>query len=506
MNKLGVLVAVSLACRLMGASLELSALFSDHAVLQTGTNVPVWGWADPGQEVTVQFAGQNRISVTAADGRWEVRLDLPEPSAKGRVMTVLSGPERRVAKDILVGEVWLGSGQSNMRMQVSKANDADQEAVAADIPLIRMFREDSRSSIVRQNRVRGQWVVCSPETVTDFSATLYFFGREIQKTLGGAVGLINSSVGGSPIESWICSEAQQASPELAGFFRAKNRADAAFDADAERARYEQALTEWTEEDRQAKRAGTAAPPRPQNLIELRERKGDVGGLFNAKIFPLAPYAVRGIVWYQGEANTGAKSVYYQNQLSLLVQEWRRLWGHPVPFVFVQLPNFRAKRGQGWMQVREAVRRVQQELSDCGTMVTLDAGDPDDIHPKNKQTVGYRLACWALNTVYGGGGAASGPLPSEYMIQGSGMRVTFSHADQGLILRPGPDGCSGFEVAGRDEVWHSASAEIDGNSIKLFSPHVPAPEWVRYAWAEVADAALWNGAGLPASPFLNGPSL
>jgi len=393
-----------------------------------------------------------------------------------------------------------------MNMPVSKANDPEREASAADLPLIRMFKEGSSTSEIRQSRAKGSWVVCSPETVPNFSATLYFFGREIQQKIGGAVGLINSSVGGSPIESWICSEAQRASPELTRFFREKSRSDAAFDVDAARLRYEQLLAEWGDQVRQAELEGTVPPPKPQNPVEVRERKSNVGGLYNAKIFPLAPYAVRGIVWYQGEANTGGrKAFHYKDQLIVLVQEWRRLWGYEVPFVWVQLPNFRAQRDQGWMQVREAMRVAQQELSGCGMVVTLDAGDPDDIHPKNKQEVGRRLACWALNTVYGGEGASSGPLPAEYKIRGNEMVVTFSHVNQGLVLRSGPDGRSGVEVADREGDWHPASARIDGPSVVLSSEQVPAPEFVRYAWAEVAEATLWNGDGLPASPFCKGPS-
>ncbi len=349
-----------------------------------------------------------------------VKLDPLAASAEPRPLVAEGAKPNRKAKatDVLVGEVWLGSGQSNMAMTVSRARDFEAEQAAAKLPLIRMFRESSGAAETPQADGKGQWSVCSPESVGAFSATLYFFGREIYHELDVPVGLINSSVGGTPIESWIAAEAQAATPELKADWEAQAKARAAFDEERAKAQFEKALARWRDQAAQAKAAGKPAPRRPIDPVVQRARRGGPGGLFYGKIAPLIPYAVRGVLWYQGEANTRpGKGLLYQYQLPLLVTDWRTRWGQELPFAWVQLPNFQ-RPGEGWMQVREGMLKTLR-LPKTGMAITIDIGDPNDIHPKNKQDVGRRLALWALGDVYGKQlGATSGPLPEGHEIRGN----------------------------------------------------------------------------------------
>ncbi|MEQ1854562.1 MAG: sialate O-acetylesterase, partial [Chthoniobacteraceae bacterium] len=411
------------------ADVRLPAILSDHAVLQTDVPVPVWGWADAGEKVEVSIAGQTKSTMPESGGKWMLKLD-PLKAGGPHEMTV-KGRNTITVKDVLVGEVWLGSGQSNMAMQVSRAKDFEQEKAAANLPQVRMFTEASAASGKAEEQGKGTWVVCSPETVGTFSATLFFCGREIHKSLGIPVGLINSSVGGTPIESWIAPEAQLASPELKAFFDATKKTDAAFDPVAAKAVYEKQLAKWKETAKAAKAEGKPVPRAPRDPVALRERKGNVGGLFNGKIAPLIPYAIRGALWYQGEANTnGDKPPFYEHQLALLVTDWRKRWGYEFPFAWVQLPNF-VRPGDGWPLVREAMLKTLK-LPKTGMAITIDIGEQKDIHPKNKQEVGRRLSLWALSSVYGKKvESASGPLPAGHEVHGDKITLKFTHADGGL---------------------------------------------------------------------------
>ncbi len=454
---------------LHAADLKLAALFSDHMVIQRDKPVPVWGWADAGENVTVEFAGQKKSAAADAIGKWQVKLDPLTASAESRTLTVQSAkPGRKLQiADVLVGEVWLGSGQSNMAMRVSAAQNFKNEQATAILPQIRTFNEGSKTSAKPQADASGKWVVCSPDTVGTFSATLFFFGRELQRELNVPVGLINSSVGGTPIESWMDARVQQPKGKQAAASKPK-------------------------------------PPAPRpgenqgNKAAAVERKNVPGGLFNGKIAPLVPYALRGMLWYQGEANTHpGKSGFYQNQLPLLVTDWRKHWGEEVPFAWVQLPNFN-RPGDGWSVVREAMLKTLR-LPKTGMAITVDIGEANNIHPQNKQEVGRRLSLWALGTVYEKKvPAISGPLPDGHEIKGNKIIVTFKHTEGGLVAKDGE--LTGFLVAGQDKQWKPAQAAIEGDKVIITSPEVAKPAAVRYGWASVAVCNLYNGAGLPASPF------
>lgn len=485
------------------AELKLAAIFSDHMVLRREKPVPVWGWADAGEQIALEFAGQKKTATAAADGKWLVQLDPLPASAEPRTLTVSSAnPKSKIQDlklhDVLVGEVWLGSGQSNMAFLVRNARDFAREQAAADLPLIRMFREESKAASIPQANAAGTWTVCSPETVGTFSATLFFFGRELHRELKVPIGLINSSVGGTPIESWLAAEAQAKVPELQAPVAAEAKAAAAFDEAQAKANYERALARWKQQAAKAKAEGRAAPRRPRDPLEQRNRRGGAGGLFNGKIAPLIPYALRGAIWYQGEANSHpGKGSLYQYQLPALVNDWRARWGEDFPFAWVQLPNFQ-RPGEDWMLVREAMLKTLR-LPQTGMAITVDIGESKDIHPKNKQEVGRRLALWALGEVYEKDvPATSGPLPASHDVRGAEMVLSFTHTEGGLQAKDGV--LKGFVIAAEDRQWQPAQARVAGDRVIVSSPAVKQPVAVRYAWETDPVGNLYNGAGLPASPF------
>ena len=483
------------------AEVRLPAIISDHAVLQQDAAVPVWGWAEAGEEVTVSFAGQSQSAKAGADGKWTVKLAKLKAAAEPAMLTV-RGKNTLTVNDVLVGEVWLGSGQSNMAFIVRNADRAEEEMKAAAFPAIRMFKVDSGAARTAQDDCQGSWEVCTPESVGKCSATAYFFGRELHRALGVPVGLINSSVGGTPIESWISPEAQRKSPELRAFFEAQEKVAATFKAEAAKAKYERDLAAWKEAAQQAKAAGSTPPRAPSDPIALRQKKGDVGGLFNGKIAPLIPYAMRGALWYQGEANsaTTTKAPYYQYQLPLLIEDWRARWGYDFPFAWVQLPNFDGGEARDWPLMREAMLKTLK-VKNTGMAIAIDIGLPKNIHPTNKQEVGRRLSLWALGTVYGRKvPATSGPLPAGHAVRGGEVVLKFQHTDGGLAIAGGGSELKGFVIAGEDRQWKPAQARIAGDGVVVSHPDVKQPAAVRYAWENNPACNLANGAGLPASPF------
>ncbi|MGC3971289.1 MAG: sialate O-acetylesterase [Pirellulales bacterium] len=477
------------------ADVRLPAVFSQHMVVQADTKIPVWGFAAPEEEVHVSLAGAEATTRADVNGRW--RVELPKLKVGGPHELVVQGKNKLTVGDVLVGEVWLGSGQSNMAMTVNRCLNYEAEQKAADLPQLRMFTVRSNATDEPQADCVGEWVVCKPDTVGGFSATAYFFGREIHKALGQPVGLINSSVGGTPIESWIPAAAQRAEPKLAAFLAAHNQAYTTFDPVKAKASYEKQVEKWKADVAKAKAAKKPLPRKPNDPIENRKRKGNVGGLYNGKIAPLVGYAVRGMLWYQGEANsTPEKSAYYQVQLPLLVTEWRRAWNQgDFAFAWVQLPNFGGNR-PGWLIVREAMAK-SLAVPNTGMAVTTDIGESKDIHPRNKQDVGKRLALWALAKVYARDIAYSGPMFKSATASGDGLVVTFDHVDG---LKAGGERLLGFEIAGNDKKWHPAEARIEGATVVASSTEVKEPTAVRYNWHEEPIGNLTNATGLPAGPF------
>lgn len=484
---------------LFAAGFRLAAPISDHMVLQREKPVAIWGWADAGEAVTVSFAGQAKSATAGADGKWTLRLDALKASAEPRTLTVTGKDGHRLeVTDVLVGEVWLGSGQSNMAMTVQSSNHFEAEKAAAKFPLIRHYQESSSHAEKPQAEGKGAWSACAPDTVGRFSAVLYFFGREIHREVGVPVGLINTSVGGTPIESWVAAETQSSDPETKANYDTRLKDYLAFDESKAGELHAKQLAVWRAAVAKAKKEGKEfVTPAPKDPLAMRRFKGGPAGLYNGKVANLAPYTLRGMLWYQGEGNAGNPGLY-EKQLSQLVTSWRALWQDEVPFAWVQLPNYRNSDSESWPRVRESMMKVLA-LPKTGMAVTLDIGDPKDIHPKNKQDVGKRLSYWALATVYDRQvPAICGPLPAGHKVDGKEIRISFRHAD-GLKTRDGGP-VRGFRLAGADKVWKTATARLEGTEVVVSSADVPSPVAARYAWAENPDCNLVNGAGLPATSF------
>jgi sialate O-acetylesterase len=494
MNTLRLWIGLALMTSPAFAAVRLPAVFSDRMVMQSGVKVPIWGWADAGERVKIDLAGQSVESTAAADGKWRAEIAPLAPGGPHKI--VVSGSNRIEINDVLVGEVWLGSGQSNMAMRVNGAKDFEKEKAAADLPQIRVFTTASQNTPKPADDCKGTWTICSPETVGTFSATAFFFGREIHREQKVPVGLIVSAVGGTPIDSWVDQDLQRSLPEMKGYFSAQ-ASEAAIDPVKANADFEAAMAKWKEDVKQARADKKPLPRRPVNPADLRAKKSNLGGLFNGMIMPLVPYAIRGALWYQGEANTvPTKAPYYQYQLPALVTDWRKRWGAEFPFAWVQLPNY-AGNGRDLPQVREGMLKTLR-LPKTGMAITIDIGETGNIHPRNKQEVGRRLSVWALNTVYGKADIeSSGPLPEKHEVRGSDVVVHFSHA-RGLKARDGE--VTGFQIAGEDQQWQPATARVEGETVIVSSPSVSKPVAVRYAWENDPKCNLYNAAGMPASPF------
>lgn len=485
------------------ADVRLPSLFSDHMVLQRDVAVPVWGWATPGEDVTISIDGQTKSAKADAAGKWFVKLD--KLTAKEPTTMSVKGSNALTISDVLIGEVWLGSGQSNMQMQVSGVANAAAEIAKADFPQIRHFAVERKTSPKPLDSCGGKWVVCSPQTVAQFSAAAYFFGRDLHQSLKVPVGLINSSWGGTPIEAWTSMDVQESKPDFAPLLAGwKKKVAAPYDEAVAMARYEKQLEAWKKDSAARKAEGKPAGPQPKKPMAPRLMPGHPANLFNGMIAPLVPYAMRGAIWYQGENNAGSSNpALYNVQLPLLVKDWRQRWGQDnLHFAWVQLPNYKIRNDDpnapsGWAIVREAMLR-SLSLPDTGMAIVIDSGEEANIHPKNKQVVGERLALWAKAKVYGQKIPFSGPLPGPHTIKGGEVTISFTHADKGLIAKGGE--LKGFAIAGQDKKFVWAKARIEGDKVIVSSPEVSSPVAVRYAFGDNPDCTLTNGAGLPASPF------
>jgi hypothetical protein len=489
------------------ADVRLPAIFSDNMVLQNGKAVPVWGWADKEEKVTVSFSGQEKSATAGDDGKWMVKLDTMKASSEPQTMTISSSKISPITKspnlqitNILVGEVWLCSGQSNMEMGVGGSRNANKEMKSSQYPGLRLFKVQHNPQAVPQDECQGSWKVCSPNTVGQFSATAYFFGREIHQRMNTPVGLIDSSWGGTLIEAWTSLDALSTMDEFKGisaFLRKPMKAE--WNEAAVSAKYEKELSAWKEASAKPGAKKTGAP-RKATLPRLN--KNVPANLYNGMIHPLIPYSIRGAIWYQGEGNAFLSHAnIYSLQLATLLRDWRNRWGDEFPFAWVQLPEFLVTNEIGsrnWPVIREEMLKALN-IPHTGMAVGLGLGDAADIHPKDKQGIGKRLALWALAEVYAQKDFAyRGPLPAGQTINGSEIVVSFKHTDGGLIAKEG--GLKGFKIAGENMVWVDAQARISGETVVLSSPDVPKPVAVRYAWADNPEWSLLNGAGLPAAPF------
>ncbi len=490
---------ITLLSAMASAEVRLPAIISDNMVLQAGGRVYLWGWADPNEEVKVSVSWRKVDWTIQADnaGKWIFQMNTPEVG--GPYEITFKGKNTVTVKNILAGQVWVCSGQSNMQMALRDAANAQQEIAAADYPQIRLFTIERKVAEKPQEDCTGKWVACSPETAGNFSAVGYFFGRELHKELTQPMGLIHTSWGGTPAEAWTSPVALQENPSLEPILKRYKAALAVYPKAI--VKYREDLAKWEEANQQAKAEGKRPPARPGAPLGP-DNPNSPSGLYNAMIAPLTSYTIRGAIWYQGESNAG-RAYQYRDLFPTMIKSWWNAWNQEeFPFLFVQLANFMAVKNEPgdstWAELREA-QSMTLELPNTGQAVIIDIGDATNIHPTNKQDVGKRLALWALAKNYDRRLVYSGPLYKSMQRKDNQIVLTFDHVGGGLVAQGG-EPLKGFSVAGADHKFVWADAKIEGDKIVVSSDQIPNPVAVRYAWADNPVCNLYNQESLPASPF------
>jgi sialate O-acetylesterase len=479
---------------------KLPAIFGSHMVLQRGQNDRVWGWADAGEEVTVRFNGQSKTTKAGADGKWTITLD-PMPAGGPFAMTV-EGKNTVALDDVLVGEVWICSGQSNMQLAVSEANDGDLEARTAKYPEIRLITVPQVGTQEPQEDFKGRWEVCTPDSVKSFSAVGYFFGRQLYQTLGVPIGLIDDSWGGSACEAWVRRDLLAADEKYGPLMERWEKTEKNFPQ--AKAAYEEKLSAWREASEKAKADGEKAPPRPQDPEGQMRGNARPGNIYNGVLKPTIGYGIRGVIWYQGESNAG-RAYQYRDLFPLMIRSWRDEWKQgDFPFYWVQLADFRFEKQEpadsDWAELREAQTMTMGKLPSTGEAVIIDLGEGRDIHPRNKQDVGKRLARWALARDYGLDIPYHSPMYRSMERKGEKIVLTFDHVGRGLRPFDVPE-ARGFAVAGNDREFVWAETKITGkDQVEVWSSRVPNPVAVRYGWATNPVCNVYSMEGLPLTPF------
>jgi sialate O-acetylesterase len=487
------LLSASALC--IRAEVRLPAILSSHMVLQRGLPIHLWGWADPAESISAEFNAATQTTVANKFGRWEVFL--PPQSAGGPFKLTIKGSNTIQLEDILVGDVWFTSGQSNMEMPLdgfpgsAVVTNSDEEIRNANHPRIRLLLVKRKTSDVPlRDYDPTSWTPCTPETAAKFSAVAYFFGKELADHEHVPIGLIDSTWGGTPAEAWTSMRGLSQDSALMPVFSEW----ASFSG--EQSDLPQLLELEKREDEAARKANQ---PMPKHNWHPNTGSWQPSALFNAMVAPALNFPIKGVIWYQGESNASvARANLYEKLLPTLIADWRTNWHQgDFPFLFVQIANFKSTPEGTWPIVREAERRTLS-VANTGMAVTIDIGDPDNVHPANKQDVGARLALAARKLAYAEDLEYSGPLYRQVSIEGHNLRVWFDHTAGGLSAKGGV--LTGFEIAGDDHHFAQATAQIDGNTVLISSDAVSNPRFVRYGWSNSPVINLTNGKGLPASPF------
>ena len=482
------LAGLRLAAR---AEVQLHGLFSDGAVLQQGMSVPVWGTGKDGERVTVKIGDQS-VTTTVKEGRWLVRL---KPMKAGGPFTLtVAGENTLVIHDVLIGEVWLCSGQSNMAFGLYRADNGAEAIAAAGDPELRLFTVPRSAQDAPEKDVVGSWKASTPASASNFSAVAWFFGRDLRRALNVPVGLISSSVGGTPAEAWTSHGALESDPELKRILDEHERRVRAYNPETAAARRQKAQEKRKPDVAKAKAEGKQPPRATRTATDPRQSSSRPSALYNGMIAPLEPYAIAGVIWYQGEANAG-RAAEYQRLFPAMIQNWRQAWGQgDFPFLFVQI----APHERMTPEIREAQLLTWQKVPRTGMAVITDVGEEKDIHPKKKEPVGHLLALAARAVAYGEKLEYSGPVYASMKVDGNRAILSFTHVDGGLVAKDGD--LKGFTIAGEDGKFVDAKATIEGDKVVVSSAAVARPVAVRYGWAYTPDVNLFNKEGLPATPF------
>jgi len=484
------------------AELKLPAIIGDHMVLQQKLANPIWGWDTPGTKITVTFAGQTKTTEAGQDGKWTVKLDPVPANATPQTLTV-TGTTTREVQDVLVGEVWLCSGQSNMGFTLAGDYNGDIEAAASRLPNLRLIKVPQVGTQELQNDFKGEWKASTPETATSFSAVGFFFGRYLHYVLGVPVGLIDDAWGGSAAEAWVRRDALEKDPRFHALMQRTEQQEAYLTSPKAKTDYEARLAKWREASQRARAAGKAPPRRPASPDQWLRGNARPGNIFCGVLYPTIGYGIKGVIWYQGESNAG-RAYEYADLFPFLIEQWRKEWNEgDFPFYWVQLANYRAEKPEpgdsDWAELREAQTRTLK-LPNTGQAVIIDLGEGNNIHPKNKHDVAARLVRWALAKDYG----MHLPYrsPEFKSMQTSGPTVTLQFDCFGSSLRTfGVNEVLGFAVCGQDKVWHWAKGAVRGNDrVRLTCPEVEQPIAVRYAWADNPVCNLYSKEGLQVTPF------
>ena len=495
----------TLSCLLMTATLgevRLPSIIGNHMVLQREQTNPIWGWADAYESITIHIGDQRVQTQAAADGGWKATLD-PLPIG-GPYSMRIEGKNTLLLENIMVGEVWICSGQSNMQWSINASNDPDLEKLTAHYPNIRLVTVPRVGTQKPQFDFEGQWQPCSPETVGNFSAVGYFFGRQLHQTLNIPIGLINNAWGGSAAEAWVRRDLLEADARYEPLLERWKKTESDKALLKAMNDYEAALETWETAAATARGLGKDIPNRPRRPNNALTSNHRPGNIYNGVLRPTIGYGIRGAIWYQGESNAG-RAYQYRDLFPLMIQNWRDVWGQgDFPFYWVQLADFRMEKDQpsdsDWAELREAQTMTMSRLPNTGEAVIIDLGEAQDIHPKNKEDVGKRLARWALTREYGFDLVHQSPRYASMERQGSKITLSFVHVGGGLDLfdvqKP-----VGFTIAGADQQFQHAEGKIlNQYQIEVWSESVAQPVAVRYAWADNPVCNVQNKEGLPLTPF------
>ena len=499
MKKFRLLLA-ALACALVArAELKLPAIIGDHMVLQQKQANPIWGWDTPGTQITVQFAGQSYAATAGTDGRWTVKLAPADANATPRTLAI-AGTSKRDVQDVLIGEVWMCSGQSNMGFKLSQDWNGDIEAAASKLPNLRLISVPTVGTQELKSDFKGQWKASTPESAKTFSAVGFLYGRYLHEILNVPVGLIDNSWGGSAAEAWVRRETIENDPRFKTLMAATAKKEAELLSETGKAAFAKSIAEWKIAAAKAKAEKAVAPRAPTDWLTGNSRPGNI---FAGMVNPTLGYGMKGVIWYQGESNA-SRAYEHAMLFPFLIEQWRKEWGQgDFSFYWVQLADYKPERSapgeSDWAELRETQTKTQS-LAHTGQAVIIDLGEGKDIHPRNKHDVAARLVRWALVKDYGLKFPYRSPEYKSMTTAGNKVTVTLDCFGSSIRAFDVAD-ARGFAICGEDKIWHWASGKVVApDKVEVWSDEVPAPIAVRYAWADNPACNLFSNDGLPVTPF------